>query len=324
MNKIPTYRPTLSDIRSAHKRIEMYVTRTPLHRYRTLENFIDAELYIKHENHQPLGAFKMRGGINHLIKMSLDQKKKGVVTASSGNHGQSIAYAAKLHDIKAVIIVPENANPGKVASMEALGADVRFYGKDFDESRSEVERLSKEEGYTYIHSANTPDLIEGVGTYTLEILEDLPNVDTIIVPVGAGSGICGTAIVAKSINPKIEIIGVQSDAAPAAYLSWKSGDLQSVPNNTIAEGLGTGLGFAYTVGIMRDLIDDFILVTDNELESAISLLLEHTHNLAEHAGAASLAGALKIKDRLLNKRVVLIMSGGNLSMKHLIKIINNT
>jgi threonine dehydratase len=324
MNKIPTYRPTLSDIRSAHKRIERYVTRTPLHRYRTLENFIDAELYIKHENHQPLGAFKMRGGINHLIKMSLDQKKKGVVTASSGNHGQSIAYAAKLHDIKAVIIVPENANPGKVASMEALGADVRFYGKDFDESRSEVERLSKEEGYTYIHSANTPDLIEGVGTYTLEILEDLPNVDTIIVPVGAGSGICGTAIVAKSINPKIEIIGVQSDAAPAAYLSWKSGDLQSVPNNTIAEGLGTGLGFAYTVGIMRDLIDDFILVTDNELESAISLLLEHTHNLAEHAGAASLAGALKIKDRLLNKRVVLIMSGGNLSMKHLIKIINNT
>jgi threonine dehydratase len=324
MNKIPTYRPTLSDIRSAHKRIERYVTRTPLHRYRTLENFIDAELYIKHENHQPLGAFKMRGGINHLIKMSLDQKKKGVVTASSGNHGQSIAYAAKLHDIKAVIIVPENANPGKVASMEALGADVRFYGKDFDESRSEVERLSKEEGYTYIHSANTPDLIEGVGTYTLEILEDLPNVDTIIVPVGAGSGICGTAIVAKSINPKIEVIGVQSDAAPAAYLSWKSGNLQSVPNNTIAEGLGTGLGFAYTVGIMRDLIDDFILVTDNELESAISLLLEHTHNLAEHAGAASLAGALKIKDRLLNKRVVLIMSGGNLSMKHLIKIINNT
>ena len=324
MNKIPTYRPTLSDIRSAHKRIEKYVTRTPLHRYRTLENFIDAELYIKHENHQPLGAFKMRGGINHLIKMSLDQKKKGVVTASSGNHGQSIAYAAKLHDIKAVIIVPENANPGKVASMEALGADVRFYGKDFDESRSEVERLSKEEGYTYIHSANTPDLIEGVGTYTLEILEDLPNVDTIIVPVGAGSGICGTAIVAKSINPKIEVIGVQSDAAPAAYLSWKSGNLQSVPNNTIAEGLGTGLGFAYTVGIMRDLIDDFILVTDNELESAISLLLEHTHNLAEHAGAASLAGALKIKDRLLNKRVVLIMSGGNLSMQHLIKIINNT
>lgn len=324
MNKMPTYRPTLSDIRSAHKRIEKYVTRTPLHRYRTLENFIDAELYIKHENHQPLGAFKMRGGINHLIKMSLDQKKKGVVTASSGNHGQSIAYAAKLHDIKAVIIVPENANPGKVASMEALGADVRFYGKDFDESRSEVERLSKEEGYTYIHSANTPDLIEGVGTYTLEILEDLPNVDTIIVPVGAGSGICGTAIVAKSINPKIEVIGVQSDAAPAAYLSWKSGNLQSVPNNTIAEGLGTGLGFAYTVGIMRDLIDDFILVTDNELESAISLLLEHTHNLAEHAGAASLAGALKIKDRLLNKRVVLIMSGGNLSMQHLIKIINNT
>ena len=263
----------------------------------------------------------MRGGINHLIKMSSNQKKNGVVTASSGNHGQSIAYAAKLHDIEAVIIVPENANPGKVASMKALGADVRFYGKDFDESRSEAERLSKEEGYTSIHSANTPDLIEGVGTYTLEILEDLPSADVIIVPVGAGSGVCGTAIVAKSINPKIEVIGVQSDAAPAAYLSWRSGDLQSTPNNTIAEGLGTGLGFSYTIGIMRDLIDDFILVTDDELEAAVLLLLEHTHNLAEHAGAASLAGALKIKNQLVNKKVVLVMSGGNLSLEHLRKMI---
>ena len=316
------YRPTLNDMRSAHKRIERFVTRTPLHRYRTLERVLNAEVYIKHENHQPLGAFKMRGGINHLIKMSSSQREKGVVTASSGNHGQSIAYAAKLHNIEAVIIVPENANPGKVASMKALGADVRFYGKDFDESRSEVERLSKEEGYTYIHSANTPDLIEGVGTYTLEILEDLPSADVIIVPVGAGSGVCGTAIAAKAINPKIKVIGVQSDAAPAAYLSWKSGDLQSNPNNTIAEGLGTALGFSYTIGIMRDLIDDFILVTDKELESAVLLLLEHTHNLAEHAGAASLAGALKIKDRLSNKQIVLVMSGGNLSMQHLAKIVN--
>lgn len=316
------YRPTLNDMRSAHKRIERFVTRTPLHRYRTLERLLNAEVYIKHENHQPLGAFKMRGGINHLIKMSSSQREKGVVTASSGNHGQSIAYAAKLHNIEAVIIVPENANPGKVASMKALGADVRFYGKNFDESRSEVERLSKEEGYTYIHSANTPDLIEGVGTYTLEILEDLPSADVIIVPVGAGSGVCGTAIAAKAINPKIEVIGVQSDAAPAAYLSWKSGDLQSNPNNTIAEGLGTALGFSYTIGIMRDLIDDFILVTDKELESAVLLLLEHTHNLAEHAGAASLAGALKIKDRLSNKQIVLVMSGGNLSMQHLAKIVN--
>ncbi len=316
------YRPTLNDMRSAHKRIERFVTRTPLHRYRTLERLLNAEVYIKHENHQPLGAFKMRGGINHLIKMSSSQREKGVVTASSGNHGQSIAYAAKLHNIEAVIIVPENANPGKVASMKALGADVRFYGKNFDESRSEVERLSKEEGYTYIHSANTPDLIEGVGTYTLEILEDLPSADVIIVPVGAGSGVCGTAIAAKAINPKIKVIGVQSDAAPAAYLSWKSGDLQSNPNNTIAEGLGTALGFSYTIGIMRDLIDDFILVTDKELESAVLLLLEHTHNLAEHAGAASLAGALKIKDRLSNKQIVLVMSGGNLSMQHLAKIVN--
>ena len=321
MNKKQIDRPTLNDIRSAHKRIEKFITRTPLHHYPTLDNLIKAEVYVKHENHQPLGAFKMRGGINHMMKLSQEEKRNGVVTASTGNHGQSIAFAAKLHGIEAVIIVPKGANPGKVTSMKALGADVRFYGDHFDESRLEVERLSKEEGYKYIHSANTPDLIEGVGTYTLEILDDLPDTDVIIVPVGAGSGASGTSIVAKSINPNIQVIGVQSDAAPAAYLSWKSNSLKSMPNKTIAEGLGTGLGFAYTIKIMRDLLDDFILVTDEELEGSVLLLLEHTHNLAEHAGAAALAAAIKIKNQLLNKKVVLVMSGGNLSLEHLRKII---
>jgi threonine dehydratase len=311
-------RPTLLDIRKAHARILPHITRTPLHRYLALDELLGgAEVWVKHENHQRLGAFKMRGGVNYMHKLSDDDKRAGVVTASTGNHGQSIAFAAGLFGVQAIIIVPEGANPGKVASMRALGGDVRFYGRDFDECRQEVERLSKEEGYRYIHSAEESDLIEGVGTYGLEIMDDLPGVDVIFVPIGGGSGACGTAIAAKSIKPEVQVIGVQSSAAPAAYESWRTGEMATLPMGTVAEGLATGVGFDYTIDILRDLLSDFVLVSDEELKKAVVLALEHTHNLAEHAGAAALAGAIKSKIRLAGKTVVLVQSGGNLSMEHL-------
>jgi threonine dehydratase len=311
-------RPTLLDIRKAHARILPHITRTPLHRYLALDELVGgAEVFVKHENHQRLGAFKMRGGVNFMGKLSEEDKRAGVVTPSTGNHGQSIAFAAGLFGVQAIIIVPEGANPGKVASMRALGGDVRFYGNDFDDCRGEVERLSKEEGFRYIHSAEEPDLVEGVGTYGLEIMDDLPGADVIFVPVGGGSGVCGTAIAAKSIKPEIKVIGVQSSAAPAAQESWRTGEMASLDMGTIAEGLATRVGFDYTVGIMRDLLDDFVLVDEDELKRAVVLSLEHTHNLAEHAGAAALAGAIKVKDRLAGKTVVLVQSGGNLSPEHL-------
>ena len=311
-------RPTLLDIRKAHARILPHITRTPLHRYLALDELVGgAEVYVKHENHQRLGAFKMRGGVNFMGKLSEEDRRAGVVTASTGNHGQSIAFAAGLFGVQAIIIVPEGANPGKVASMKALGGDVRFYGNDFDDCRGEVERLSKEEGFRYIHSAEEPDLVEGVGTYGLEIMDDLPGVDVIFVPVGGGSGACGAAIAAKSIKPEVKVIGVQSSAAPAAHESWRTGEMASLDMGTIAEGLATRVGFEYTVGIMRDLLDDFVLVDEDELKRAVVLTLEHTHNLAEHAGAAALAGAIKVKDRLAGKTVVLVQSGGNLSLEHL-------
>ena len=311
-------RPTLADIRRAHERIAPHITRTPLHRHLALDDLAGgAEVYVKHENHQRLGAFKMRGGVNYMLKLPEERRSRGVVTASTGNHGQSIAYAAGMFGIHAVIVVPEGANPGKVASMRALGGDVRHSGRDFDESRAEVERLAKEEGFTYIHSANEPDLVEGVGTYGLEIMDDLPGVEVIIVPVGAGSGACGTAIAAKSVSPSVEVIGVQSSAAPATYESWRSGELATAEMGTIAEGLATGVGFEYTVGIMRELLDDFVLVSDAEIERAVALWIEHTRNLAEHAGAAALAAAMNMPDRLAGRKVVLVQSGGNLSMAHL-------
>ncbi len=315
---MPLRTPSLQDVIQAKKRIAGYVTRTPLHRYIGLEKMIGAdELYVKHENHQRLGAFKMRGGINLLAQMSQGELERGVSTASSGNHGQSIAYAASVFGAKAYIAVPENANPGKVESMRNLGAKVIHHGAFFDESKDYIERLSKEEGYRYIHPINEPRLFAGVGTYTLEIIEDLPDVDVIVVPVGGGSGAGGACIVAKAINSDIRVIGVQAEQAPAAYLSWQRGEALEAPMRTVAEGLATGAAYEFAVGILRRYLDDFILVSEEEMNAAIVTHLEQTHNLVEHAGAASLAGALKIRERLAGKKVVLVLSGGNLSVEHL-------
>ena len=311
-------RPTLQDVIQARRRIAPYVTRTPLHRYIALENMLGAaEVYVKHENHQRLGAFKVRGGMNLISQMSDEELAQGVATASSGNHGQSIAYAAMVFGAKAVIAVPENANPGKVESMRNLGAEVIFHGTYFDESREFVERLSKEEGYRYIHAVNEPMLVAGAATYSLEIVEDLPDVDVIVVPVGGGSGACGACIVAKGINPAVQVVGVQAEAAPAVYLSWKEGHVVHAPMRSEAEGLATGTGYELTLDILLDQLDDFVLVSDEEMELAMVIHLEKTHNLTEHAGAASLAAALKIKDRLVGRKVVLVMSGGNTSLQHL-------
>ena len=310
-------RPTLHDVISARGRIAPYVWRTPLHHYLALDALLDAEVWVKHENHQRLGAFKMRGGINLLSRLTDEEKRRGVITASSGNHGQSIAYAASILGVKCIVCVPEGANPGKVEAIQNLGAEVVHHGPYFDITNEYAQRLAKEEGYRYIHAVNEPLLIAGVGTYTLEILEDLPEVDYIIAPLGGGSGACGACIVAKSVNPDIKVIAVQAESAQAAYLSWKTGDIVEAPMESAAEGLATGRGYELPQSILRDLLDDFILVSDAEMERAIVTHLEKTHNLTEHAGAASLAGALKIKERLRGKKVALVMSGGNLSLDHL-------
>lgn len=310
-------RPTLHDVISARGRIAPYVWRTPLHHYLGLDALLDAEVWVKHENHQRLGAFKMRGGINLLSRLTDEEKRRGVITASSGNHGQSIAYAAGILGVKCIVCVPEGANPGKVEAIQNLGAEVVHHGPYFDITNEYAQRLAKEEGYRYIHAVNEPLLIAGVGTYTLEILEDLPDVDYIIVPLGGGSGACGTCIVAKTVNPDIKVVAVQAESAQAAYLSWKTGDIVEAPMESAAEGLATGRGYELPQSILRDLLDDFILVSDAEMERAIVTHLEKTHNLTEHAGAASLAGALKIKDQLRGKKVALVMSGGNLSLDHL-------
>ncbi len=309
--------PEFKDVLQAQNRIKSYLQPTPLHSYASINELIGTEVYIKHENYQPIGAFKVRGGINLISQLSKQEKKQGVIGASTGNHGQSIAYAAKIFGVRAIVVVPEGANPGKIAPMKAMGAKIIFHGINYDESRIHCERLAEKHGYRYIHSGNEPELIAGVGTQALEMLQQEPKLQVIIVPVGGGSGAAGTCIVAKAQKSKIEVIGVQSEASPAAYQSWKQHRLVEAPNQTFAEGLATGTAFSLPQGILQKYLDGFILVSDQEILQAMVWMITKAHTLAEGAGAAPLAAAFKIRQQLQDKRVGLICSGGNVSLKHL-------
>ncbi|HEY7127000.1 MAG TPA: threonine/serine dehydratase [Ktedonobacterales bacterium] len=308
---------TFADVIQAQKRIRPYLPRTPLHSYPAINELVGTTLFIKHENYQPVGAFKVRGGINYLSQLPKEARALGVITASTGNHGQSIAYAARLFGIPARIVVPEGANPGKVAAIAGMGAEIITYGRDFDAARLHCEALAKEHGYRYIHSANEPLLIAGVGTEGLEMLEDQPDLEVIIVPVGAGSGAAGTSIAAHAINPNIEVIGVQAEAAPAAYESWRQRKLVEAPNKTFAEGLATGLGFALTQSLLWEHIRTFVLVSEEEILQAMVWMIEQAHTLAEGAGASPLAAAYRLREQLHGKKVGLVCSGGNTSLAHL-------
>jgi threonine dehydratase len=305
--------PVFTDVLDAARQIRPYLSPTPLRRYPALDRLVGADVYVKHENHNPTGAFKVRGGVNLVSRLSEDERRRGVIAASTGNHGQSVAYAARLFDVSAIIVAPAAANPVKVESMEDLGAEVVLQGERYDDSKRHAERMAQEHGYRYIHSGDEPLLIAGVGTHTLELLQEQPLVDTVIVPVGGGSGAAGASIAAKAINPQIHVIGVQSDAAQSAYLSWKGGESVESPNRTRAEGLSTAAPFELPQRIMRRLMDDFVLVSDDEIDAATALMIEKTRTLVEAAGAASLAAALKLRSRLAGRKVALICSGGNIS-----------
>jgi threonine dehydratase len=263
----------------------------------------------------------VRGGVNLVSHLDASERERGVIAASTGNHGQSVAFAARAFGVTARICVPEAANPVKMASMRALGAELIVHGADFDEAREHCEALAAEHGYRYIHSGNEPLLIAGVGTGTLELLEDEPRIDAIFVPIGGGSGAAGACVVAKATRPEIEVIGVQSEAAPAAYEAWRTGEPVVSTTATVAEGLATRVSFELPQRILRELLDDFVLVSEDEIRQAILLMLEHTRNLAEHAGAAPLAAALKLRDRLAGRRVALVLSGGNISPAQLADVI---
>jgi threonine dehydratase len=309
--------PSFKDVLLARRRIAPYLPPTPMHSYPAINDLIGAEVFIKHENYQPVGAFKVRGGVNLIRELGPQERERGVIAASTGNHGQSVSYAARLFGVKAHIVVPERANPGKVASMRGMGAEVIFHGERFDEARTHCERLARDEGLRYIHSGDEPLLIAGVATEALEMFEAEPRLDTLIVPVGGGSGAAGVSIVARAVNPKVRVIGVQSEASPAAYESWREKRLVEAPNRTAAEGLATGSAFALPQKILWDMLDDFVLLSEEEILRAMAWMVERAHTLAEAAGAAPLAASYRLRDELAGKRVGLICSGGNTSVEQL-------
>ena len=312
--------PDLADVLAARGRIAPYLQPTPLYRYPALDALAGAQLWVKHENHQPIGAFKVRGGVNLISQLSADERRRGVITASTGNHGQSVAYAANLFGLRAIVCVPERSNPVKVESMRALGAEVVFSSRDFDDAREYCEKQASDHGYRYIHSGNEPMLIAGVGTYTLEILEAQPDIDVIVVPVGGGSGAAGACTVASAVRPSIEIIGVQAEAAPAAYRSWQARALVSAPNSTLAEGLATRTAFDLPQRILWQLLDDFVLVSEDALRAATRAMIEKTRNLVEPAGAAALAAVLSDPARFADRKAAIVCSGGNISPQQLMQL----
>jgi threonine dehydratase len=264
----------------------------------------------------------VRGGINLVSQLTPDERARGLIAASTGNHGQSVAYAGRLFGVAVRIVVPEGANPGKVAAMRGMGAEVILHGARFDDSVAHVEALTHEHGYRYVHSGNEPRLIAGVATETLEMLEDVPDLDTIIIPIGGGSGASGACIAAKAINPAIRVIGVQSALSPAAFESWRAQQVSTASNRTFAEGLATGKGFDLPQRILWSLLDDFMLVSDEAIMQAMVWMVQHAHTLAEAAGAAPLAAAHKLRDDLRERKVGLVCSGGNTSPEQLRAALN--
>ncbi len=309
--------PDFHDVLMARRQIRPYLRPTPMHSYPAINELIGAEVFIKHENYQPVGAFKVRGGINLISQLSAEERERGVIAASTGNHGQSVSYAARLFGVKARIVVPEGANPGKVAAMRGMGAEVIHHGQRFDDARIQCEALARDFGYRYVHSGDEPLLIAGVATEALEMLEDEPGLGVIIVPVGGGSGAAGVSIAANAIDPKVRVIGVQSESSPAAYESWLAKRLVEAPNKTLAEGLATGSAFALPQAILWERLKEFVLVSDEEILRAMVWMIERAHSLTEAAGAAPLAAAYRMREELAGKKIGLVCSGGNTSVDHL-------
>src|SRR5688572_11158583 len=280
------------------------------------------EIHVKHENHNPTGAFKVRGGLNLVASLSADERARGVISASTGNHGQSIAFASQRIGVPCTIAVPRGNNPDKNAAIRAFGATVVEHGKDFDEAREWVEQEADARGLRYVHSANEPLLISGVGTYAIEIFEDLPEPDVIFVPIGGGSGACGCCIARTGLAKGTRVIGVQAEEADAFARSWRGPRRVSMDRiGTFAEGLATRYTFDLTFDILKRELDDIVTLTEAELEEGVRTALRATHNLAEGAGGASLAAALKLRDQMKGKKIVCVMSGGNMNVDVLKRIL---
>jgi threonine dehydratase len=306
------YPISVHEVIRARALVSSFVKPTALIRYEGLSRLLEAEVFVKHENHNPTGTFKIRGGVNLMRHLSR-QGITGVITFSTGNHGLSVATSAKWFGLGAVVVVPEKSNPAKIRKIREAGAELIEAGKTFEDASKTVEKLCEERGLYYVHPADEPHLINGVGTEFVEILETLPDIDVMIVPLGAGSEVAAAITVLKFVRPETQVIAVQSENAPAAYNSWKTKTMCTANNTTFAGGFATGKAYETTFNIYRDGLNDFVLLSENDVYRSIAAAFYYTQQLAEGAGSATLMAALKLRDRLKGKNIVLQMSGGNAS-----------
>jgi threonine dehydratase len=313
--------PTFDDVLAAKALLADHLPVTPAWSYPVLNQAAGATVWIKHENLQPVGAFKVRGGLNRLASLTAGQRARGVIAASTGNHAQSVAYAARQFSTPCTIVMPERANPVKAAAVRALGAELVLRGAVFDDCRRIAGELAAGSGACYIDSGDEPLLISGVATAALELFQTAGELDVLFVPVGSGTGASGACLAASGATPACRIIGVQSAQAPAAYESWRTGTLVERPNKTVIEGLSTGIPFALPQQIMRDHLHDFLLVDDTDIRSAQRLMITAAHTMAEGAGAAALAGLLARRHEYAGQKVGLICSGGNASEQELAEVL---
>lgn len=315
---------TIDDVRAANARIASYLPPTPLREYPRLAERIgnDIRLFVKHENHQPTNSFKIRNGLSFMTALSDDERRRGVVAASTGNHGQGIAYGGRLLGVDTTICVPTGNNPDKNAAMRALGATVVEEGKDYDEAVLVMQRLVRESGRVLAHSTNDPRIIAGAGTMTLEIVEQAPELEALVIAIGGGSQAVGALTVARALAPKLEVFGVQAAGASAIHDSWHAGRrLTTERADTFAEGVATRTTYDLTFPALRAGLAGFVTVTDAEIAESLRTIVSLTHNLVEGAGAMGFAAMHKLRDRLAGKRVGVIFCGGNIDTAVLKRIL---
>ncbi len=306
-----------TDVVDAKQRIAPFLTTTPARNYPVLDELVGhgLEIWVKHENHQPTGSFKIRNGLSAASALSSQAKKRGMIAASRGNHGQGVAYAGKLLDIATTIYVPEGNSPGKNRAMRKLGASLTIAGKDYDESMQLAQEYAAKEGLTLVHSTNEASVIAGAGTIALEFVEQVPDLDALVVAVGGGSQAVGSLTVARELRPKLEVFGVQAAQASAIHDGYHAKEEREKESaNTFADGLATRSCYAMTFPTLCEGLKDFVTVSEGELAEAIAMYIGGASTLAEGAGAAGLAGAKKLAPRLSGKKVGVIVSGGNIDL----------
>jgi threonine dehydratase len=314
---------TLDDIRDARARLGGQVVATPCPHSEVLSRLLGCELYLKLENLQATGSFKDRGALNKILQLSPEQRAAGVITASAGNHAQGVAHAARLAGIRALIVMPETAPLAKVRGTRELGAEILLYGRGYDEAFDKAQALQEARGYTFVHAFDDPQVIAGQGTIGLELLEQVPAADAVIVPVGGGGLLAGIATAMKGARPAIRLVGVQSAALPAMRESLRAGVVTPLrAANTLADGIAVARVGQHTLPILQQQGVEIATVEEEEIAAAVMILLEREKTLAEGAGAVGFAALQQRRIQgLAGRRVVVVISGGNIDMNLLAKIL---